>query len=163
MLLRGYTVEDAAALPLLADDAAVSYYMAASFPNPYTEAAARWWIATGCRDGIHQAIEVDGQLAGGVGVTFKSGERARCALVGYWLGRKYWGRGLAAQALKQLTEFVFANTEINRLEAAIYHPNRSSFRVAEKAGYHCEAIHRQAIYKNNEFYDEHLYVCLKKA
>ena len=71
------------------------------------------------------------------------------------------GNGIAAASLSILTGYVFETTNLVRLQASIFSPNKASMSVARKAGYQCEAILRQAIYKNGEFYDEHLYVKLK--
>ena len=49
---------------------------------------------------IARAIEVDGEVAGNV----VSWEQEGRQLVGYWLGREFWGRGLATAALGELVE-----------------------------------------------------------
>ncbi len=42
---------------------------------------------------IASAVVVDGKLAGHIGSWTQDGER----LVGYWLGKDYWGQGIATQ------------------------------------------------------------------
>src|SRR5262245_20227153 len=50
--------------------------------------------------------------------------------VGYWLGREYWGRGLATRALAELVE------ELDRpLYAQVAATNVGSVRVLEKCGF----------------------------
>ena len=43
-------------------------------------------------------IEADGEVAGNIGSWEQDGRQ----LVGYWLGREFWGRGLATAALAEL-------------------------------------------------------------
>lgn len=155
--IRDYKDSDIDRLVLLANNAQISKYMTTNFPYPYTEADAKWWISTGCRNGLVKVIEYDGEFVGSVGAHPRSAEKERSAAIGYWVGEPYWGKGIAAAALVQLTSLVFSSTAIIRLEASIFSPNRASMRVAEKAGYKREAILEKAIFKNACFYDEYLY------
>ncbi|MBK8099630.1 MAG: GNAT family N-acetyltransferase [Planctomycetes bacterium] len=53
-------------------------------------------------------------------------------LVGYWLGREFWGRGLATAAVQ---EFV-GGVELRRpLHALVIEHNAGSIRVLEKCGF----------------------------
>src|SRR5258707_1190544 len=69
----------------------------AAFPSRDRAAFLEHWTKNilGVDAVIKQAIEVDGRIAGYLGCFEKGGER----LVGYWLGREFWGRGIATQAL----------------------------------------------------------------
>jgi RimJ/RimL family protein N-acetyltransferase len=50
--------------------------------------------------------------------------------VGYWIGREYWGKGVATEALSQF----LAHAEVRRpLHAAVAKHNVGSIRVLEKA------------------------------
>ena len=51
--------------------------------------------------------------------------------VGYWIGREFWGKGLATQALKLLLEV----ETIRPLYARVAHDNIGSRRVLEKCGF----------------------------
>jgi RimJ/RimL family protein N-acetyltransferase len=74
-----------------------------------------------------RTIDVDGQVAGHV----LSFDRDGVRLAGYWLGREYWGRGLATQALAGLREI-----EKHRpLVAEVATHNAGSMRVLEKNGF----------------------------
>lgn len=80
------------------------------------------------------------------------------AEIGYWLGEDYWGLGYTTQALREFSDWLFAHTDLNRLFAGVFSFNNASMRVLIKAGFHPEAIHARAIYKNNQFWDEHYFV-----
>jgi len=49
------------------------------------------------------------------------------------LGEKYWGKGIAVEALKQMTDNAFQNyPDLMRLWAAVFEYNKPSMRVLEK-------------------------------
>src|SRR6266540_3871986 len=70
---------------------------------------------------------LDGKdVAGNIGSFERDGKR----YVGYWLGREYWGRGLATKALAELVQ------ELDRpLYAEVATTNVGSVRVLEKFGF----------------------------
>lgn len=162
-VLRSWRDDDIERLAEIANDADVARYMADRFPHPYTFEDAQWWVCLqrGLMAVNNFAIEVDGQLAGGIGMDPLEGERRIAALFGYWLGRAYWGRGIATAACVAFTDYAMNKRGFVRLEAAVYGPNVASMRVLEKCGYSREGIMRKAIIKNGEVLDSHLYAKVK--
>jgi RimJ/RimL family protein N-acetyltransferase len=79
---------------------------------------------------INQTIVVDGQVAGNIGSWPQNGVR----LVGYWIGKEYWGQGVATRAL---TTFLHLVTE-RPLHAHVAQHNVGSIRVLEKCGFSIE-------------------------
>ena len=56
--------------------------------------------------------------------------------VGYFIGsRDAWGKGLATEAVRRVTEFAFEELKLNKCNAGVYSGNPGSIRVLEKAGY----------------------------
>ncbi|MHC4856890.1 MAG: GNAT family N-acetyltransferase, partial [Planctomycetota bacterium] len=80
------------------------------------------------------------------------------AEIGYWIAEDHWGRGIGTEAVTKMTVYVFSEMKTVKLSAPVYSPNKASMRVLEKCGYTLEAIHRKAIFKNDEFLDEHVFV-----
>jgi RimJ/RimL family protein N-acetyltransferase len=74
-----------------------------------------------------RTIDVDGQVAGNVLTFIHEGKR----VVGYWLGREWWGRGLATEAVAAFLEIVGERP----LRATVAHGNAASVRVLEKNGF----------------------------
>jgi RimJ/RimL family protein N-acetyltransferase len=75
---------------------------------------------------VIRTIDVDGEVAGHALSWVSDGRQ----YVGYWLGREYWGRGLATRALAELVE------ELPRpLHALVSVDNAASIRVLEKCGF----------------------------
>ena len=161
--LRPYRDDDIDRLVLLADNERVSRYLTDRFPYPYTRADAQWWITAGARE-IHTeawAIELDGELIGGIGITVQDGWRQHVAEIGYWLGEPYWGRGLAAEAVRRVTALTFENPPIDKIFAPVLGPNFASMRVLEKNGYQCEGVLREEVFKRGSRHDLHIFAILR--
>jgi RimJ/RimL family protein N-acetyltransferase len=99
----------------------------AVFPAREREAFDAHWRRVLADDrNVVRAIEVDGEVAGNIGSWEQDGRR----LVGYWIGRDFWGRGIATSALAELA------AELGRpLHAWVASSNLGSIRVLEKCGF----------------------------
>ena len=104
---------------------------------------------------------MDGSGVGGIAAEPGEGERRRSAEVGYWLGEPFWGRGIATEVLRAVTEYAFATFDIIRLEAGVFGWNPASARVLEKAGYTLEGRMRHAVVKNGRVGDRLIYGLLR--
>ena len=157
--LRSWQPGDEAALVKYGNNLNVSRYLADRFPYPYTLADAENWIAFVSKQNpvLTFAIDVDGEAAGGIGLEPRPDERRKTVHIGYWLAEPFWGRQIVSEATKLVVEYGFATLDIVRIESVVYHPNTASMRVLEKAGFVKEGVSRKAIFKNGEFYDEHIY------
>jgi len=156
--IRPWRQSDAQRLHELADDPEVVRWMS-EIPSPYTMEIAQSWIASAARDNPPKffAIELDGIVVGGAGIEPRIGShRAGVAIVGYWLGRAYWGRGIATEAVRQIVKLGLAG--FRRLQASVYEPNVASARVLEKCGFQLEACLRSSFLgRNGTPYDELIY------
>jgi RimJ/RimL family protein N-acetyltransferase len=76
---------------------------------------------------VTKVIAFNGVVAGDVGSWLDSGHRD----VGYWLGREFWGRGIATKALALLV----VRVEERPLYAHVAAHNGGSIRVLEKCGF----------------------------
>jgi RimJ/RimL family protein N-acetyltransferase len=74
-----------------------------------------------------KTIVFEGQVAGNVGSWEQDGRQ----LVGYWLGKEFWGKGLATKALAE----VIAELDTRPLYAYVAETNIASIRVLEKCGF----------------------------
>lgn len=77
---------------------------------------------------------------GSIGVTLDGDGRA---LFGYALGRKFWGHGFAAEALRHLVDWTLAQPALYRAWAYCDVENPASVRVMEKAGMSREGVLRR--------------------
>ena len=76
---------------------------------------------------VFKAIIFDGQVAGSMVSWIMEGQWE----VGYWLGKEYWGKGIATQALAKYVESV----KTRPLYAHVARHNIGSRRVLEKCGF----------------------------
>ena len=74
-----------------------------------------------------KTVLFDGQVAGNVVSFEQSGQR----LVGYWIGKSYWGKGVATRALSAFLE----HDPARPLHARVAAHNTGSIRVLEKCGF----------------------------
>lgn len=76
---------------------------------------------------VKQTIFFNGEVAGNIVSWEQSGQRQ----VGYWLGREYWGKGIATRALAAFLGYV----QSRPLYAHVVKHNVASIRVLEKCGF----------------------------
>ena len=87
---------------------------------------AHWATILQNPTGVNRAIVANGEVAGNIVCWEQEGERR----IGYWIGREYWGQGIASQALSQ-----FLNQIVERpLAAHVAKHNAASIRVLQKCG-----------------------------
>lgn len=86
------------------------------FPHPYTQADARSWLCLmhSTSEPTNWAIEVDGKVAGGIGVDLGEGVFACSAHFGYWLGEPYWGHGIGTVAVRAASEYALDHFRLAR-------------------------------------------------
>ena len=98
----------------------------AAFPSRDRDAFMAHWINKVMvnHDTIVKTILFDGQVAGNIVSWDQSGERE----VGYWIGKEYWGKGIATKAL---TEFL-GIVKTRPLVAHVAKHNIGSLRVLQK-------------------------------
>ena len=60
--------------------------------------------------------------------------------IGYYLGRRAWGRGLATELAHALVDRAFGDLELRRLVAVVRPENEASKRVLAKAGLHPDGL-----------------------
>lgn len=100
----------------------------AAFPSRERDAFMAHWMKILADDSlVKQTILFDGQVAGNVVSFVQDGEQE----VGYWIGREFWGKGIATLALAALLE----KFETRPLFAHVVKPNIASQRVLEKCGF----------------------------
>ena len=127
--LRDITAAD---LPLFFEhplDAEANYMAAFTAPDPTDREAfmARWARILSDDSIINRAIVVDDQVAGHIAHFEQFGQPS----VSYWVGRAFWGRGVATRALSQFLQVV----TVRPLYARAARDNRASVRVLEKCGF----------------------------
>jgi RimJ/RimL family protein N-acetyltransferase len=130
--LRAPCRGDVKAIVRLASDRCVAENTA-RVPHPYTADDAEQFVAAGNRQTGEATfiIMLDGEPVGVCGVEAREGG----AEIGYWLGRPYWGRGFATEAVRAVIDHAFGNLGHDALQAGARVGNPASRRVLEKCGF----------------------------
>lgn len=136
LVLRRPVRADAERVAALANDASVAENLS-NLPHPYglddafafidnaEVGPARWNL------GIYLKDE-GAEFVGMVGLMPRDGERF---VLGYWIGRPHWNRGLATEAAQALIDFAFSRLEAPAVAATARVTNGASRRVLEKCGF----------------------------
>ena len=158
-LLRPLVAADAPALARHANDRLVWQNLRDRFPHPYSEADAREYIAYASAKPIQTSfgIVVDGEAIGNISLMLGDDIARRSAEVGYWIGRSFWGRGIAVEALRATTRYAFTQLALVRVFAVPFATTTRSARVLEKAGYVREGLMRRSALKDGTILDQLLY------
>lgn len=158
--IRPWHEQDAEQLTLLFNNIKIWNNMRDQIPHPYTLEDAQHFIAAQAELSPVQnfAILSNGEIAGGIGIMLKSDIYRMNVELAYWIAEPFWGQGLATEAVRQMTEYVFSNFIINRIVAEVFEYNKASMRVLEKNGYFLETVTRKGILKNEFLYDNFYWV-----
>lgn len=162
-IIRPWQHGDEAALAQHANNRNVWRNLRDIFPHPYTRKDAEEWIQTAGAENPPRnfAIVVEGEAAGGIGFILNEDVYRRTAEIGYWLGEKYWGQGIMTEVVRKITDHLFANFSVHRIQAGVYEWNPASMRVLEKAGYRLEARRPKSIIKDGATIDEMIYAIMR--
>ncbi len=100
----------------------------AAFPSRNRDAFMMHWTKIMVDDSVvTMTILFHGDVAGNIVCFEQLGERE----VGYWLGKEFWGKGIATQALTEFLEYI----KTRPLFARVTTHNIGSRRVLEKCGF----------------------------
>ena len=111
-------------------DPEANYMAAFTARDPTDQEAflAHWHRILADETTINQTILFNGHVAGSVSSYEEEGKPE----VTYWLGKEYWGKGIATWALK---EFLAQKNQIRPIYARVAKDNLGSRRVLEKCGF----------------------------
>jgi RimJ/RimL family protein N-acetyltransferase len=85
----------------------------------------------------------------------------RHAEVGYWLGKKYRGKGIMTEAGKLVLNFAFEKLKLHRVDAGVFSDNLISQKVLKKLGFKKEGVRRHWRLKFGRWKDDVLYSILE--
>jgi [ribosomal protein S5]-alanine N-acetyltransferase len=157
--VRDWRLADRGPVAALANNPKIAANLRDAFPSPYTVAHADEFLAIATAEAptTRWAIEIDGAVAGGIGVMRLGDVERVSAEIGYWLGEPYWGRGVMTEVVRAVTDHAFATFALTRIYAVPLATNVASHRVLEKAGYALEGRMRRSAIKHGEVVDQLLY------
>ncbi len=147
--LRAPIASDADAIFRLVNDWAV-VRMLSRLPFPYPKPVADAWIVRAAEElaggrACHLVItgQEDGRelLIGCVGLRLDP--QRRTGHLGYWVGRRFWGHGVATEAAGRLARWALANLDLDRIEANVAADNLASAAVLRRIGFQAAGVGRE--------------------
>lgn len=134
-ILRQPQLGDAEPIARYLNDLEVSGNLA-RVPFPYHLSDARAWLRTRLPnlppEETNFAIDLPGDgLVGQVG--FHQGPDG--PIIGYWLGRPFWGRGIMTEAVEASLDWLFSATTATKVYSGVFHFNAASLAIQTKLGF----------------------------
>ncbi len=164
IILRKVKDSDATAIVENVNDKEVTRYLS-TVPYPYTMKDARFFIEKLCKkkNSKHFAIELKetGKLIGVVSLS-KINRKHKKAVIGYWIGKKHWNKGIGTEALNLILGFGFRKLKLNRIYGKVMVPNIASAKLLEKAGFRHEGTLRKDVFIRGKWMDYKVYGLLKE-
>ena len=161
--LRSLKPSDKTQLAQLANNKKIWDNVRNRFPHPYSEKNAEEFIQLQNEKNAEKvfAIEYNGKLCGLIGLILQQDVYRKSVEIGYWLGEPFWGMGIATKAVGLIASHAFEDLGLMRIFAGVFEYNIGSMKVLERNGFQKEGIAKNAVFKNDKFWDEHRYYKLK--
>ena len=163
--IRKWELSDAKDLAVALSNKKVQDNLRDGLPYPYTEQDGKEFISAMLSADESEtfafAITVDNMVIGSIGIFRQGNIHRQTAELGYYIAEEYWGKGIMTEAVKQICEYVFANSDIIRIYAEPFAYNIASCRVLEKVGFQYEGTLRSNAVKNGKVIDMEMYSLLK--
>jgi [ribosomal protein S5]-alanine N-acetyltransferase len=105
----------------------------------------------------------DDQLLGGLNLTNIRRGAASMAVLGYWMGEAYAGKGIMSAAVQAIAPMAHKVLGIRRIEAACLPSNAASVRLLEKAGFVQEGLGKDYLLINGEWCDHLLFARIQQV
>lgn len=91
----------------------------------------------------------------------QTGPTAFAWAIGIGLAPEFRGRGYGSEAQRLLVQYLFAHTQVNRIEATTEITNVAEQRALEKAGFTREGILRGSTFRQGRWHDQVIYSVLR--
>jgi ribosomal-protein-alanine N-acetyltransferase len=109
------------------------------------------------QEGIPFVIEVEGEIVGQLNVSNILYGSVSSATIGYWVAPEVAGRGVTPTAVALVTDYLFNNTGLHRVEIDIRPENAASLRIVEKLGFRYEGLKERFIHINGAWRDHYVF------
>jgi ribosomal-protein-alanine N-acetyltransferase len=141
LLLRPFEVGDVADVLAYRDDVEFARFLS-HIPQPFTVKDAQAFVALNMAEPWERsptfAVVLDGRVIGTVNLEVDA--EGRTAMLGYAIGRAWWGQGMATEAARAAMEWGIETFALRRIWASTDSRHLRSQRVLEKLGTRREAI-----------------------
>ena len=105
-------------------------------------------------------IYYNDEFTGCIGLQNISKMDNRCE-IGYWLSKKYNGKGIMTSAVKAILEYAFNELNFHKVSILCAPLNHKSNAIIKRCGLELEAVLRENELLNGKYIDSNLYSVLK--
>ncbi|WP_205274402.1 GNAT family N-acetyltransferase [Leptospira ainazelensis] len=135
------------------------------FPFPYLLQDALDYIHSSLRDSRSRtfAIVYEEQAIGVINLIFKEDVYRFNAEIGYWIGEKFWNRGIITEAIASIINIAYTEHGLHRIYAEVFSNRPASVKALEKNGFVLEGTQKDAVFKNGIFLDQWIYARLRSS
>src|SRR5688572_29755288 len=164
LTLRPWRTDDSAILASLLNSERLWAGLPEPYPGPVTEALATELITIANGWSVRQyvnAAEWHGEPVGQGRLQFDSSHFIDSAEISYWIGERFWGKGLGSHLVSLFTAESFSRwPQVDHIFANVLDYNLASLRVLEKAGYRHQTFRYRNVTKADAAHSTHvLAVC----
>lgn len=132
--LRKWEMSDSENLVYNANNPHIKESAGDFLPYPYTKEYSELFISfinrINEKEEINKAITINNKACGcinlNIDINNNSGE------IGYWLGEKYWNKGIITKAIKAMLYIAFNKAKLDKIYAYTYKTNIGSIKALEK-------------------------------
>ena len=164
--IRKWKLTDAKNIAVALSNKKIQDNLRDGLPYPYTEQDGIDFISSMLSANEDEtfafAITLDDKAIGSIAVFRQQNIHRQTAEMGYYIAEEYWGKGIMTDAVKQICEYVFKNSDILRIYAEPFAYNTGYCRVLEKAGFQYEGTLRNNAVKNGKVLDMKMYSLLRE-
>ena len=102
-------------------------------PYPYTNTDASNWINKSKKEELSLNIYYKNTLIGGITIDKRNNDNND--VLGYWIGKEYWGFGFATEACYSIISYFFSNTLELKIYASHILGNEKSKKILTNLGF----------------------------
>jgi ribosomal-protein-alanine N-acetyltransferase len=113
-------------------------------------------------EGMPFVIEVDGEIVGQLNVSNMLFGSVSSATIGYWIAPEAAGKGITPTAVALVTDYLFSNLGLHRVEIDIRPENQASLRIVEKLGFRFEGLKERFIHINGAWRDHYVFALTRE-
>ena len=136
LIIKSPELEDVDAMVALVNNWEITKWLS-NVPYPYLQSDGIGFVKRSKQkheigSNFNYLVFLQDTLVGGVGLSLQENGIYN---LGYWVGKQYWGQGIATEASYALLAFGFDNLRQTKIQAGYFDGNDASARVLKKLGF----------------------------
>src|SRR3989344_2238944 len=169
IILRDITMKDAESLSKNANDKEI-WYFTEVIPYPYKVEDAKLFVKKCQKDAKEKprknyefgiALKSEKRVIGMISL-MKVDRQHKKTTLGYWLGKKYRGKGIMTEVEKAILDFAFKKLKLNKVSGDVVIENKASIALFKKFNFRKVGTLKEELIKKGKSLDGYRYELLLK-